>query len=488
MPRTAPELVERIEETRESLRSVIAALVKAGIRNHWVAEAANWSPGFLSQALGERPSRVPGPEKVRSMVIALALLAETVKIDERWLANVQAIAERYDVRLSELGPPIGYIRQDSASFLSRSGVERFVENYAPVPGVYVLDGPPQSGLTTALRSAAHKLRDYGSHVVELRVKRDLLDSHRLERANEPKLLSALVAAIQRDDGEDIPQPGRAQASLSERFREHPRGFALVIDELDALPAEQRGPMVALLRDWRELQSERLPGFSKLTVWVAWTSDLDQGSARDRSWFEALDTKALDWLSEPETRAIVERFIPVAIGSGAWRPESRTSKRSRSQPSSKSAKPTPAGDQVGDRNLSRLPRTDWIQTVAALAQNHFGGQPQLTHQFAYELASSRVVYDLRRPDALAGIYKVHVERVCDALLDLFGESGARKVVELVADSKPLPVEYSYAVHKQVGIAGADYGWRSPFYAVNVPKVIDQRIASYKKHGLTGIDEQ
>jgi len=449
VPKTDPALAKQMPDTISSLREVVEELGMRGVSKQKIANSAGWSPGYLSQALKEK--RVPGPEKMRDLIRALHILSgsQHTEVRERLLEKLGPLADRYQAVLKDAIVPTGLISADAPNFIAKPEVARFLERHIRDLGVYLLDGPPMVGLTTSLRLAASALRDHGYEVLQLSVKRHIVGNRFLEKSRAPRILGAIAANLQggEDGTPDFTLGYAARGFIRDHFRTFPRGFVLVVDELDALPVDDLDDLVAFLRDWRENRADGEAGFVNAGFWGTFTSDTS--NVIDRSRLDSDTNGLLEWFKWDEVALLATKLAPKAVGDDT-------------------------------------PRA-WAETVAKDAWAHFAGQPQLTHQYLWDRTLPGMEYDPASSAPPIGRYKAHLDRLCDTMLGVFGgEARAREVVSLVASRQRLPPNLSMAEVQRLRIVGKDDSWSSPFYKKHVPTHLELRI-SKQQDGLDRVSE-
>lgn len=409
-----------------------------------IAQAAGWTGAYLSQfvrkAEGESGERKPKADKMRALIRALSLLAgqQPAKVAAQLRDQITPLAELYELELVPLGDPTLPIREKAPNFVDRAGIARFIEHNVPYAQVNAFDGGPRSGITTALRQAASRLRDFGYDVTEVSMQ-ELVDTGQLGRSASG-VVGSIVSHI---DGIDVDAVLSATVwevatLLRNELTRRPDGMAFVLDDLDALSPQAAEELNDWMRDMKAQRAQGEEGFARTTIWTGFTAS-SKGAARDHSWLHYDEIKVVPWFEPDDVEALATRLVPRAMSAGAT--------------------------------------GDWTRDATKAALRHFAGQPQLTHQFLWDRSLDG---DANRVPPWSGAYKRHMDALSRAALDLLTEEGAREVVDCMQEGRPLP---AYAVHTATVrlriCKGEDGQPANAFYAANLARALEHRISERQR---------
>jgi transcriptional regulator with XRE-family HTH domain len=426
--------------TRDSFRVVVGELATTGLQRRQIAEVAGWTAPYLSQFLtngpGDAGERVPSPAKIQTLLRALYLLVTSHQGSTGALATeLQSVADRYELTLTPLSAPSEVIEPSAPNFVDRRDVSVFIDNYAGRPGAYAFDGAPMVGLSTALRQAELSLRGRGYHVRAINIREDLVVPGLIQqsRTGFTGALAASMRSTTEDGVLDLDFFG-VEEIIREHFRGFPQGFALVLDDLDALDEEAAGVAVSMLRNWKSLRARGEPGFAQTTVWCAFTANVE--SARERSWFHADDIRVVRWFDLDEVCALVDALASRATVAGA--------------------------------------SEDWCHKVATECYRYFAGQPQLTHRFLWDRSLGGQVG--AAGDWVEGVpYVAHLDRLAKHAVALLGEDRARDAMSLLAAGNRVPSLYADLLVARLRLATSNGGqWLPPFYRDHLPCRVAHRL--------------
>jgi hypothetical protein len=449
MPRHAKanqHLRDAMPETRATLASVVAELANDGVKQQQVAQASGWTGAYLSQFLkkgeGEEGERTPAPAKIEALLRALHVLLDVHRPTDRdQHARLRQVADLYGVRLLSMAPPSAPIPSDAPNFVDRPDVTAFIAAYARRPGTYAFDGAPMSGLSTSLLQAERALADEGYEVCSIDIKEQLLVPGLLE-ASATGMLGALAATmLLRADAGIL---GADFFSVQDAIRQHlcvyPNGFALLFDNLDSLGEKHGVELASALRNWSTLRARREDGFTRLTVWSAFTSNIED--ARERSRFLPDDTKVIKWFDRGQVGDMASALVPVA-------------------------------------SAARAP-LEWAKDVADAAWELFQGQPKLTHQFVWDSASAGKAISVEE-DPLPGPYLAHLDGVVKNTVDLLGERGAKEAIECLQARTAPPAMFADLVRVRLHLNSSlsPSEWLPPFYRAHLAARLDYRLTANER---------
>lgn len=406
-----------------------------------IAEAADWTPAYLSQFLSKDSGqgvRTPSAPKMRSLIRALYVLAEShppaIAAIRRELAP---IAELYGVKIEGPTPPSEPIRPHAPNFVERKKVSSFLDTYLARPGVFTIEGAPSTGLSTHLGEVALRLRETGRHVVAVDVT-DLFDATPIDLDRPNSARQAILAAIVADAKGRVEVPEdeyEAETLLRQHLQGYPGGFALVIDNLDKLPISHAERLDSWFRQWKRYRAEGSSTFLNTTVWGAFTSE--SIDAQVRSWLHTDQALRIEWFDEDEVYALSESFTPAVVVQGA--------------------------------------QSDWARAVSTAAYRRFAGQPLLSHQFIWD-RSLDASTDADPDPSTPGPYRQHLDRLCDNLIRLCGQQLAIEVAEsLNQDGRQLPGPVAEVATGRLRVARSMDGTpANAFYGTHLAARMNYRI--------------
>lgn len=442
MPRHAKadqHLRDAMPETRVALTHVVAELANYGVTQQQIAQASGWTAAYLSQFLkkGEgQGQRTPAPAKIASLLRGLHVLLDVHRpADRDQHAQLAHVADLYGIQLLSMAPPTTPISPGAPNFVERADVTAFIQSYVPRPGVYVFDGAPMAGLSTSLLQAGRALAEEGYEVCLIDVREELVVPGLLA-ASATGIIGALAATMRADDGLLSADFFAAQSAVRDHLRGRPDGFALVLDNLDSLDQRHGVELSSTLRNWSGLRARRDEDFTRLTVWTAFTSNVE--NARERSWLLDDESKVVRWFEQEQVEDLTSSLSPIA-----------------------SAARAPDG---------------WAQRVANTAWELFLGQPKLTHQFIWASAHAGKPIALDGGE-LPGPYLAHLDCVIRNTVSLLGERVAKEAIECLQAGTALPAFYADLVRMRLRLTSSvnPSQWLPPFYSAHLANRLGYRLA-------------
>jgi transcriptional regulator with XRE-family HTH domain len=416
-----------------------------------VAEAAGWTPSYLSQFLrreqGQAGERRPKPEKMGALIGALDLLVAGLPADIRTEAKprIAALAELYGLDLTQLTDPTLPIRETAPNFIAHGGVAHFIDSNVDFPGLYAFDGGPGGGVSTALRQAATRLAAAGYDVVNVSLSRLLKQSGKQDESRWKSGIVGMIASQVRGLEPGVVRPAspwEVNTMLRESLSQRPDGTAFVLDDVDALDSDMADEFMDWLRDIKSQRADDDQAFARVTTWVGFTASGSNESARDRSWVHPDEAKVIPWFGRAEVKELASKLAARAAAKGAG--------------------------------------AEWITTASDAAFAHFAGQPQLTHQFLWDSSQSGEVN--RAPRANSGAYKNHLDVISRLALGLLGAEAAEDLARCMTEGRPLSPAIVHTAVVRLRLCRDDAGTpANAFYRDNFATNLAHRIAEDKRKG-------
>jgi transcriptional regulator with XRE-family HTH domain len=445
-------LEAQIPATRSEMADLVGLLTSGTpVTQTAVAEAAGWTPSYLSQFLrreeGQPGERRPKPEKMGALIGALDVLVAGLHADIRAQAKprIAALAELYGLELAQLTDPTLPMREAAPNFVAHGGIARFIDSNVDFPGLYAFDSGPRGGVSTAMRQAVTRLAAAGYDVVQVSLatllkRREKLDG-RPWKSGVVGMVASQVPGLEPDALQSA-SPWEVNTMLRDALRQRPDGTAFVLDEIDALDADMGDELMDWLRDIKGQRADGDIAFARVTAWVGFTASDSTASARDHSWLFADESKTIPWFGRPEVKELASRLVARAAAKGAG--------------------------------------AEWMSTAADAAFAHFAGQPQLTHQFLWD--SSQTGDPNRVPRATSGPYKSHLDVISRLAIGLLGEDGAEEVARSINEGRPLPSASVHTVVVRLRLCRDDSGTAAnAFYRDNFAANLAHRLAEDKRKG-------
>ncbi len=433
---TTAGLLEEMPETRQELRIVIAGLNERGITSGQIARTAGWNPGYLSEFLA-RDAKKPTKGKIDALLSALQVFVVTAPAALPFAETLSKVAERYGQPMALLAnPAAGPIAVGAPNYVHRVSLEHSLRRMVPLAGTYAIDGPPMSGVSSALLHVEGLLRKQGFEICRISAKSEPLDPASVERSHT-KLLGALAAAMTRSTEPLTMDFFGVQEAIRDRLLAAPTGFALVLDDINSLDDVSTASLKSLLRDWATRRASREPAFASATAWLAYTSNV--ASARFRSQLIA-DQVFTGWFEKEEVRALADALAPYA-GVSAEAPSMSM----------------PVGDAV---------RNAW---------DLFRGQPNLTHLYLWDVyRNGTAASPAETLGAIpSGAYERHLDRLARSLVDVLSTTRTSILLRTVAanenpGTRVTPAEQDAAV--RLGILTVRGDWACPYYRTRLTDFI------------------
>jgi transcriptional regulator with XRE-family HTH domain len=478
-------LLAEMSTTRAELRAVIEALVERGVKQSEIAGAAGWNSGYLSDFL-KNDQKNPSSAKLDDLIQALhALVLRTPGLGPKATEDLRSVAERYGRSLAQLANPAdGPLKSTAPNYVRRPDLDDALARAVAVPGSYALDGQPMSGVSSALALVEALLRERGFEVCRVSAKGGLFEWKQIEEC-QTGIMGVLAAAITGSSEPLAMEFFAVQERIRERLADAPDGFALLVDDMNALDPKSVISLKSFVRDWATRRASGEAAFANTTVWLATTSNVSSASIRSQLVAEYLITR---WFRKPEVRALAEAFIPFATAAGV-------------------------GNAAGR----------WASGVSDKAFDLFGGQPQLTHLYLWdrhsdgdgpvkggetagqkivdgggetagqkivdgggETAGQKIVDGggetagqkiLTAPPA--GAYERHLSRVMRSVLDVLGPGTGRaeELLKGLGPAESILGRASLAEHQmleRLGVVNEEGEWSCAYYHAHLPRLLEQGV--------------